>query len=298
MRLLHLAIALATLSCGPDFDRSISLIPANAILAVRAEPPESTPGETVAYTALAASGGGADTNAQIVWSFCTTVPASTEDSPVSTSCVAGETDGIAVGTSVALQTPSDGCRRFGPLGMPAQAGQAPSRPTPPDVTGGFYQPIRLGWDASVSIVRERLTCDPTGISLDLAQAYRAVRKPNSNPRLLPLVATVAGQPADLGALPPLAVVDFIASWPPDSVEEYFTVDPERAALDSHFENLWVAWFTTSGSLASDISQAAPSESTASNHFHAPAGAGTFYLWTVLHDDRGGTDFAETEIAVR
>jgi hypothetical protein len=298
MRLLHLAIALATLSCGPDFDRSISSIPADTILAVRAEPPESMPGASVAYTALAATGGGADASAEIVWSFCTTAPAPAEDSPVSVSCVVGEADGAAVGTSVTLQTPNDACRRFGPLGMPAQTGTVPSRPTPPDATGGFYQPIRLGSDASVSIVRERLTCDPTGISLDLAQAYRAVRKPNSNPWLLPLVATVAGQPADLGALPPLAIVDLVATWPADSAEEYVTVDPERAVLDSHIEKLWVAWFATSGSLDSDISQAAPSESTVSNHFHAPAGAGTFYLWTILHDDRGGTDFAQTEIAVR
>jgi hypothetical protein len=298
MRRLHLAIALATLSCGPDFDRSISLIPADTVLAVKAEPPESLPGGTVAYTALAATSAGADASAQMVWSFCTTAPAPTDDSPVSASCVAGESDSSAVGTSVTLPTPSDACRRFGPLGMPAQAGQAPSRPTPPDVTGGYYQPIRLGWDASVSIVRERLTCDPTGISLDLAQAYRAAHKPNSNPHLLPIGATVAGQPVDLAVVPPLATVDLLATWPADSAEEYLTVAPERAALDPHVEKLWVAWFGTGGSLDSDVSQAAPSGNAAGNRFHAPASAGTYYLWTVLHDDRGGIDFAQTEIVVR
>jgi hypothetical protein len=182
--------------------------------------------------------------------------------------------------------------------MPTQAGATPLRPAPPDPTGGFYQPVRLGWEDSVSIARERLTCDPTGISLDLAQAYRAIREPNRNPRLLPLVATLGEAPADLGSLPALAVVDLVASWPADSVQSYVTVDGERAALDWHSEKLWVALFATAGSLDFDVSQAAPSENTARNRFHAPAGPGRLYVWTVLHDDRGGTDFAQTEIVVR
>ena len=298
MRSLPIFAALLCLSCGPDFDRSIASLAKDTILAVRAEPPESLPGGAVAYTALAATRSGADANAQIVWSFCQTAPAASEDSPVSAACIAGDADVVATGTAVMLATPTDACRRFGPLGMPTQAGAVPSRPAPPDPTGGFYQPIRLGWEAGVSIVRERLTCDPTGISLDLAQAYRALRKPNSNPRLLPLVASSGEAPVDLGSLPALAVVDLVASWAAESVESYVTVDGERAALDWHTEKLWVAWFATAGSLDSDVSQAAPLDNTASNRFHAPAGPGRLFLWTVLHDDRGGTDFAETEIVIR
>jgi hypothetical protein len=296
VRSLPFLAALVCASCGSDLDRSIALLAKDTILAVRAEPPESLPGSAVAYTALAATSGGAATDAQIAWSFCSTAPAASEDSPVSAACIAGDADVAANGTAVMLATPADACRRFGPQGMPA--GAAPSRPTPPDPTGGFYQPIRLAWEDGVSIVRERLTCEPTGISLDLAQAYRALRKPNANPQLFPLLATSGQALVDLGSLPALAVVDLVASWPTESEESYVTVDGERAALDWHTEKLWVAWFATAGWLESDVSQAAPSGNTASNRFRAPAGPGRLFLWTVLHDDRGGTDFAQTEIVVR
>ena len=298
MRALAALIAVACLACGPDFDRSIGLVSSPTILAVRAEPPESQPGATVIYAALAATVTGADANADIAWSFCSAPPATTEDSPASASCVAGETDATATGTVVSLSTPADACRRFGPLGMPTLAGAPPSRPAPPDASGGFHQPIRLGWHTTVSVVLERLTCDPTGVSLDLSQAYRAARAPNQNPRLLPLAAAIAGQPADLNALPPASVVDLVASWPPESVECYVTVDAERATLVWRDENVWVAWFVTGGSLDHDVSQAVVRETMAGNRFHAPASPGTLYLWTVLHDDRGGTDYAETTITVR
>jgi hypothetical protein len=298
MRALAVLAAVACWSCGADFDRSIAVLSANTILAVRAEPPESLPGADVTYTALAATAAGADAKAEVVWSFCATAPAATEDAPVSASCIAGESPGIASGTVVTLATPADACRRFGPLGVPTPAGAAPAQPAPPDATGGFFAPLRLGWQDRVSMVRERLTCDPTGVSLDLAQAYRAARTPNRNPQLLPLVAMVADQPADLGALPPLAVVDLVAAWSPESVESYVTVDGERAILDWHSEKLWVAWFVTGGALGSDVSQAALPETTASNRLTAPGSPGTYYLWTVLHDDRGGIDFAQTEVVVR
>jgi hypothetical protein len=298
MRALPILAVVLCLSCGPDFDRSIALLATDRILAVRAEPPESLPGGVVTYTAVAATGNGMDGNAEIVWAFCATPPAPTEDSPVSAACVAGEADTIATGIEVTLATPTDACRRFGPLGMPTQAGAAPPRPAPPDATGGFYQPLRLGWHDTVSVVRERLTCDPTGVSLDLAQAYRAARTSNHNPQLLPLVATIAGEPADLGALPPRAAVDLVASWPPESVESYVTLDAGRATLDWASERLWVAWFVTAGALAADVSQAAPIETTAGNRLTVPGTPGTFYLWAILHDDRGGTDFATVEMAVR
>lgn len=298
MRALVLLVACICLSCGPDFDRSIALLSTDTILAVRAEPPESLPGAAVAYTALAATGSGVDGNAGIAWSFCLTPPAPNEDSPVSAACLSGEAGVLVTGSEVTLVTPTDACRRFGPQGMPTQAGAAPSRPAPPDATGGFYQPLRLDWRDTVSVARERLTCDPIGVSLDLAQAYRAARTPNSNPRLLPLVATVAGEPADLGALPSWAVVDLVASWPPESVESYVTLDAGRAALDWASERLWVAWFVTAGALAADVSQAAPMETTAGNRLTVPGTPGTFYLWAILHDDRGGIDFATVEMAVR
>jgi len=53
MRWLPFAAALACLSCGPDFDRSIALLAKDTILAVRAEPPSSCTANSVMNGAAA-----------------------------------------------------------------------------------------------------------------------------------------------------------------------------------------------------------------------------------------------------
>jgi hypothetical protein len=291
-------IALAATSCGGDFDRSVALVTSPRILAVKAEPPESAPGAAVAYTALVATPGGTDPQAGVAWSFCSTPASPTEGSPLAETCIAAPEAPVAFGFAATLSTPADACRRFGPQGMPAQAGQSAPRPAAPDVTGGYYQPLVLDWQGYATAAFERLTCDPIGVSLDLAQLYRNTRRPNQNPRLLGLTATIDGQAADLTALAPESIVELTASWSPESVESYVMVDPQQAKLVSRTEDLWVAWFVSGGALDADVSRAAGSEAAASNRFHASASPGTFYLWAVLHDDRGGTDYAELPVIVR
>jgi hypothetical protein len=193
-----------------------------------------------------------------------------------------------------LKTPADACRRFGPLGLPASSAAAVPQPLLPDATGGYYQPLRLSWQGSAALALERLTCDPTGVALDLAQEYRTVRKANQNPKLLALSATIAGATA-VGIIAPSSTLDLLASWPQESAETYVTVDAERAALVTQTETLWVAWFVSGGALEHDFTKGEGTSAT--NRWHAPAGPGTSYVWAVLHDDRGGTDALQAALAV-
>ena len=298
MRRLLLFAAVASLSCGNEIDRSIALVTAPRILAVRAEPPESLPGGAVTYTALAATASGSDAQAGIEWSFCSVSASLTDDSPVSSACITTPATALASGNVVTLATPMDACRRFGPQGMPAQAGKPPPQPTAPDPTGGYHQPVLLYWQDDVTAALERLTCNPTGVSLDLSQTYRDTRRPNQNPLLLPLATDVNGEIVDLTAVAADAVVHLSALWSPESVESYVTIDVMQQELIWHTEKLWVAWFVAGGALDHDVSEPIGAETGVDNLWRMPATAGVFHLWTVLHDDRGGIDFAETEIIVR
>jgi hypothetical protein len=303
MRRLLLLAVLGALCCRPDFDRSIALVPAPRILAVRAEPPESAPGTLVNYTALAVTPSGSDAQADVAWSFCSTPASTIEHSPIATPCLTVAGAMVASGAQATLITPADACQRFGPQGLPAPPGQTAPRPSAPDPTGGYYQPLVLGWQGGTTAAFERLTCDPTGVSLDLARTYRATRVPNQNPRLLPPTADIDGAPIDLTGLTgqatigPGASVHVYASWSPDSAESYAVIDVLQQSLDGRPEILWVSWFATAGDLDKDVSAPSSAATTADNVWHAPVSSGTFYLWIVLHDDRGGTDFSEIPVVV-
>jgi hypothetical protein len=290
-------VTIASLACTSEIDRSVALVAAPRVLAVRAEPPESAPGAAVTYTALAATPWGSLAGPDIAWSFCSAPPALSDDSPVGGDCVAVPGDPIATGSTVTLTTPAAACRSFGPQGPPKLAGQPPSGPVSPDATGGYYQPLRLGWQTSVTVAFERLTCNPTGVSLDLAQAYRASRVANRNPRLLPIAADLDGTPMDPAAVPAGATMHFTAAWSAESAESYVTIDIDQSALAWRKERLWLAWFASGGALDRDVSQPPGEQAIADSRWRAPSTAGTYSLWTVLHDDRGGVDFAETIIGV-
>jgi hypothetical protein len=296
-RLGFLATVTAGMACTGGIDRSIGLVSEPRILAVRAQPPESSPGMPVSYSALAVTSAGSVAAADVAWSTCAAPAPLTEDSPASRDCIAAAAMPIAVGSIVSLRTPATACRVFGPQGPPALTGQPPSGPVAPDATGGYFQPIKLSWQGRVTIAFERLTCSPIGISLDLAQAYRAARTPNQNPRLAPVVVDLDGSVVDAVAIPAGATVHVSAGWGDDSVERYAMIDIDRGELVWRAEHLWVAWFASGAAPAPEVSDAHEAAATVDCHWRAPDIPGTYALWTVLHDDRGGVDFVETVLGV-
>lgn len=292
MRACPALAVLLLAACGADIDRSNALVTDFRILAVRGDPAESAPGAPVAYSVLAVSPGGPVADAAIDWSFCTSAARAAEDSPVSSACIAGSEAPAATGSTVDLDTPADACRSFGPLGMPSEPGKAPSQPAAPDATGGYRQPIRLLWHGGLTFAFERLTCSPTGVSLDLAQAFRDARRPNLNPQLLSLATS-----ANPGGALPGDRIEIAASWSASSWESYVDIDLQQGKLVTRSEKLWLAWFATAGRFEEDFSAPEPATTGAPNYWRAPT-QGTYDVWAVLHDDRGGVDYAHTAIVVR
>ena len=280
MRIRVLLLFMTAVACGTDFERSAALVTLPRLLAVRAEPPEAAPGAEVTYSALLATPVGED-DALIDWSFCATPPARPEPGAVSSACLQGETENVASGTSVSMATPDDACRRFGPLAMPLVNTTQVGQPVSPDETGGSYQPVRLAWPGGLAFAFQRLTCDPRGISMDGASAYRAARQPNRNPR----IAAFTTSPESGSDL------DLTVTWSSEDVETYVTIDPATSTLVTKRERLWVAWFVTGGLLDQDATPATSTALAASTRWHGPSAPGIYFVWAILHDDRGGLDFA-------
>jgi hypothetical protein len=195
--------------------------------------------------------------------------------------------------------PANTCALFGPDPPPSPPGQPPLRPRDPDVTGGYYQPLRLVDGELQSFALERVTCDLAQAGADLAVQYAMTYTANQNPSLLPLTATVDGAPVALDALPAGAAVDFAVGWPADAVESFPVFDIVSATLVTHRESMRVSWFATTGSFAHEVTgrdENDPATDT-DNVWTAPASAGPVHLWLVLRDSRGGLDFAAYDATV-
>ncbi|MDC3955427.1 hypothetical protein [Polyangium jinanense] len=285
----RVTIFLVLAGCFPVETERESLVTGPRILAVRSEPPESKPGESVTYEALVVTPDGEPEDAAMRWAFCAAPKPLTENGSVSTACL-GDTVRPIVGISgsVTAATPPDACSLFGPETPPGDF-----RPRDSDATGGFYQPVRVEAMQRTAFVLERITCNLPNAPLDVAVELAERHVPNRNPKLLPVRAFVNGAPASLGALPASADVRFEVGWSAEDAEVYPAFDPRKQALVDQREALRVSWYATAGPFESDVTGRATddTETTVSNGWRAPDEPTRVFLWLVLRDGRGGTDFA-------
>jgi hypothetical protein len=297
MRLSKMLPLLLLAACAPKMGNSATLIADERILGVRADPAEAGPSDTVAYTSLVASPSGTVTEQSLLWSLCKLRKPVAENTPVSQDCLTEDLPLSAQGAQVSIRTPSAACVNFGPLAPPSSSGTL--RPTDPDVTGGYYQPIRLDLGAQQAIFRERLHCDLAGASLLLSQEYRANYALNQNPNLVSLSALVGEQPASLDALPAGQRIQLVATWSPDSAETFPVFDSVSQTLAEQREALWLSWFVTAGVFDDSTMGRSSDNATdgSENAWQSPIVPGTVYLWLVLHDSRGGADFAAYTLTV-
>jgi hypothetical protein len=280
----------------PSLGPGDALVTSRRILAVRADPAEAVPGARVSFSALVAGQAGTVTSAGIAWSFCTAPKPLTEDNVVSNACLgASSVVSAGVGPTASAATPRAGCSLFGP------ATASPGfRPRDPDATGGYYQPLRLdlpGADSAFALVR--IHCDLPNASADAASAFAAAYTLNENPRLLPLVASVAGAATPLTHIPAGARIGLRAAWPGASAETFAYFDPSTQQVTQQRESLRVAWYTNAGSLDTESTGRASTDmaTTTDNVWTAPSNAGTVTLWVVLRDSRGGVDYAQVDVTV-
>ncbi|MDC0740453.1 hypothetical protein [Polyangium mundeleinium] len=287
---------LVVAGCLPAEAERESLVTGPRILAVRSEPPESKPGASVVYKALVVTPDGELQGTAVRWAFCAAPKPFTENSPISAACLEGAVRPI-VGTTVSVTapTPTDTCSLFGPETPPGDF-----RPRDPDGTGGFYQPVRVEATGQTAFVLERITCNLPNAPLDVAVEFAERRALNRNPTLVPLRAFVNGAPASLDALPAGGDVRFEVGWSAYDAEAYPAFDPRKQALVDQREALRVSWYATAGAFESDVTGRASEDlaPTVSNGWRAPDEPSRVFVWLVLRDGRGGTDFARYTLDVK
>ena len=293
MRRGLLVLALFVLAgCQPELTDRPWLVDTARVLAVKSEPAEASPGELATFTALIANG---STSAQPRWRFCIAPKATTENNSVSSACLTSDSALRAAGRGLEIQAtlPSDACASFG-----ADTPPGGFRPRDPDVTGGYYQPLRVDLlDAEPVFHLQRIACGLAGASFDVASAFGQSYVANRNPLLTPLSARVDGEPVAVDRIPRGARVELELGW--SEVETYVLYDRDRQQLVTQRESMRVAWYVSGGTLEREATGRSADDPLlfSANEWHAPTDAGTSQLWVVVRDSRGGLDFASYPLLV-
>jgi len=323
-----IAVCVSGLACKPDVGTPVSLVTGPTILAVRGEPAEAAPEQPVSYEVMAVDSDGripaADGAVSLpaLWAVCTTPKPPIETNAVSSACLDGVTLPGQVGTTpmtFSVPMPVDACSTFGPITPPVKADEPPIRPRDPDVTGGYYLPVRVslwipenlrrpgmaGEDTLVAFGLERVFCSLANVPSSIFQEYNATYTLNQNPHLAGVTLTDDTNPVP-ASLTPVAVthvaqgqtVTLEAAWTDDSAETYPAFDVLTRTLQTHRESLVVAWYATDGKFENDTTGRGEDETevTTTNQWTTGA-SGLVHLWVVLRDSRGGTDFGAYDLQV-
>ena len=188
-----------------------------------------------------------------------------------------------------------------------------------------------------TLAEARITCGLANASGSQLEEYRARSKPNENPRLTQVIATTLDDARlQNGADAALkvqhgATITLRASWPscptepacgdgmctsgedstacPDDClqpigctgpEEYAYLDPSSGAIVTRHESMRVSWFTTQGTFRDDRTGSLEADfavTTSDNTWTAPNTPGPVFMWVVLRDDRGGSDWQSYQLQV-
>jgi hypothetical protein len=318
---------LAVAACKPDVGNPVSLITGPTILAVRGEPAEATAGQPVSYELLAVDVDGPipAVNSVIsdpaLWAVCTIPKPPTESNAVSKQCLdTTALPGAPGSTRTTFDAPmlDDACSLFGPIAPPVIGDQPAIQPRAPDITGGYYLPIRVSVaippdlqrpgmataNTLVGFALERIACGLANApAADLTQ-YNKTYTPNQNPTIAQLTWKQGnGDPQQLSPVVPGAFpiaqlsrgggpVVFELSWPDSAAETYPAFDIGTRELYVTREAMRVAWYATSGAFEHDITGRTEYDYTlAVTNTWTMDTQGPVNLWAVLHDSRGGVAFA-------
>jgi len=286
---------LSLCACRPEFEDDYWGIDSPRVLAVKSEPAEAKPGTRHAFTAFLSVPG--MLSASPDWQFCTAPKPLPENNAVSAACLKPAAL-LAAGTGLSIEaaTPPAGCSLFGPNTPPGGF-----RPRDPDTSGGYYQPLRVDLAGSEPTFHlQRISCDLAEAASDIATEFGLSYLPNQNPRLEPLTASIGGQPVALDEIPLGARVELTLSWAASDVESYAYYDRAQHVLTERREAMRISWYTNAGKLDTQSTGRAQNDRELStrNHWVAPEMPGTFALWVVLRDSRGGVDFATYDLHVR
>jgi hypothetical protein len=290
-------------------------------------------------------------NADLDWAFCTLPKPLTELNDVNVECFADDPAyivGLGKGPSVSGEVPENTCRQFGPDVPENQS----YRPADPDVSGGYYQPLRVLYRPSGAPIvpalgKVRIRCGLPGASQEQIAQYNRGYHLNTNPVIERIGAVL---PTGEQVLTPLEMDPTVApivlargqkvvlriSWPVcpptdtcgdgycgptetketgagqceadcqtertcGGAERYLTFSLETRQITETRELLRVSWFAAhgGGSFRDDRTGRAATDSTPSteNEYTAPQTPGTYPLWFVLRDERGGITWNSVHVQV-
>jgi hypothetical protein len=314
LSVIFILCGLCASACKPDLGAPQSLVTAPRVLAVRGNPAEADPGAAVAYDTLAVDPSGTVATPQVTWGLCHTPKPPAEANAVSVDCL-GALDETGPAPTFSSPMPTDACTLFGPIAPPPMMGQPPIRPRDPDVTGGFYQPVRAvladAGTTDIAFALERIRCRLTNAPSNVTSTFNMTYTPNVNPTLaqvtldpdgqaLVLYAPGASPPAAPASIAPGTRVTFEAAWPEDTPEKYPVWNLATRTLEpDHREALRVSWFASDGSFEHDRTGRGEVETElfTRNDWTAPTDAQVVHFWVVLRDSRGGTDFGSYDLAI-
>jgi len=326
-RLLFPMACLVVVACKPDVGNPASLITGPTILAVRGEPAEASAGQPVSYELLAVDVDGPipAVNSVIsdpaLWAICNVPKPPTESNAVSRQCLdTTNLPGTAGPTRTTFEAPmpDDACSLFGPIAPPVTGDQPAIQPRAPDITGGYYLPVRVSVaipadlsrpgmataDTLAGFALERISCGLANApAADLTQ-YNKTYTPNQNPTIAQLTWKQGNgdalplSPVVPGAFPIAQIslgdgpVVFELSWPDAAAEAYPAFDIGARELYDTREAMRAAWYATSGSFQHDVTGRTEYdyELSVANTWTMDT-LGPVNLWVVLHDSRGGMAFA-------
>jgi hypothetical protein len=271
--------ALLIAACVPDLGVRDSLITETTVLAVRGEPAEAAPGDQVHFDFLVATPNGP----QVLparWGFCNVAKFLGENGATSAACLEdGNVTTIAEGpATVDAKLPDKACNVFGPRVLTQDL-----RPRDPDVTGGYYQPVRVGVEGRWAFGLERLVCGAPTAPIDVVDAYSKQYHANQNPTLDPIALPTASRGQH---------ITLQATWPLPAAETYVVYNPATRILETHRESMRVSWFATAGTFDADRTGRDETEQElfTDNGWTAPSSSLTVYFYAVLRDPRGGVAF--------
>lgn len=227
--LLCVAVGGNLAACVPTIDEAPGLITDPVVLAVQFVPAEARGGETVQATVLLATPDPAQAIAPPVWLLCGKRKTVADLGPVAPECLLPDSPEVKpLGQDFSVQVPvsRDVCQVFGPDRAPPRMNEAPGRPTDPDPTGGFFQPLTLslGAQGNPSLAELRLRCGLAGAPIEVARRFQSGNPLNANPSLqtvflggpgmapMPLTSLQSDPNASF-ALAPGAQAELFATWP-------------------------------------------------------------------------------------
>lgn len=293
-----LTTALLLTGCNLEPELAPYLIERPRILAVRTVPAEATPGSPVTREVLAVNAQGQRIQAPLQYSRCDQPKTLGERSYISQACLKGQ--GLVPSNA---QGPIDQlvCQRFGPTPAPPKEADGPrARPTPPDLSGGYYQPEKvqlpsLGLEA---FFRIRTPCDLLGATRDVFDAYNQRYRPNAIPNIDQATLSptpLAGKEPWTLQFAPGQPTNITLNVAPAVAESYVIFEIPRNRLKASRESLTLHWFANGATLAKSEQILSGLDLDRGESFQNTltlGDQGQARVWLVLEDDRGARSWRE------